>query len=239
MKQERRVLKNIKPYPARYRERYLKLDMNENFWGPSPKVEAALQKIKAEDLIFYPESEDFVKQLASYHNIPKEMILITSGADEAIRCSLEAIIDPGDNVLLPVPTYSMFSIYLTLREAEVKEIEFKSSFEFPQKDVLTCLKKGNKALIVVNPASPTGGLIEQEKFAELLEAAGETVIIADETYADFAGYSAVKFLKQYSNLLIIRSFSKAMGLAGMRLGYILGDKELIEGIEKINPPYPV
>ncbi len=237
----RTALENLSPYPVSTtpRSKQICLDMNENPRGPSPRVKEELSRLEPETLFAYPDYHELYLELANEVGVRPENLILTCGGDEAIRVILEALVEKNKDVVLTTPTYSMYRLFLNLRQARPGEIKYGPDLTFPLDQVLAQSTEPPAALILVNPASPTGEIITLETITRILQNFPQTPVIIDETYHHYSGVSAVPLLEEFPNLILIRTFSKAYGLAGLRLGYIIGSTSIIEKLHLINPPYPL
>lgn len=230
---------NAYPVPQASRLKQICLDMNENPRGPSPKVLTALKNITADDILRYPEASSLQEDIATLENITADNIILTCGADEAIRVALQTFFNPGAKLVLPTPNYAMYPLLLKAQELEIIAVPYQKSYDFPLAEVQKTMEKGADGLIVVNPSSPLGQTIDENTICKLLEFTKGKPLLLDETYHHYGGNNGAALLEKYPQLIIIRSFSKAYALAGLRLGYIIAKAEHIKELAKINPPYAV
>jgi histidinol-phosphate aminotransferase len=237
----RKTMANAKTYQIynEARKQKVRLDLNENAWGCSPKVMAAIKNTTAEDVSLYPEYGPFIKKLAHHYHISPENLLISNGADDSIRCVYDSLVEEGDEILLPVPNYGMFDIYGRIRGAKTIEILYRQDFSFPTQKVLEIASEKTKLIIIVNPANPLGTTIPETELIEILTKARDSFILLDETYFHFMGKSYINFIHQFENLIIVQTFSKAYGLTGLRLGCLFSNRENIHHLSKVNLPFAV
>lgn len=213
------------------------MDMNENAWGPSPGVEGALeQTINASH---YPDYGGLLEALSVHFQLSREHILLTAGANEALRCCLATFLEMGEEAILPVPTYSVIPLLVEQQGGTPVPVPFCDDLSLPLKNILGAVQEHTGAIILVHPGSPTGGLIEEEEVRSILEANPHIPVLLDETYYHYAGFSHYKLIQEYPQLLIVHTFSKAHGLAGLRVGYILSQPQNIKEIHKMNTTYPI
>ncbi len=231
-------LKRLKPYPLPpyRRDKFIRLDLNENPFGPAPEVMETIKKLTPEDLNTYPYYPEIEKKIAEYINVNPEWIVITNGADDAIKCVFEAHIDHGSRVLMPYPTYSMYEVYTDLYDGRKEFVKYEKIGEFPFEKFLDRIGHAD-LIVVVNPANPTGEKISREQVIKILEKAAGKPVILDETYWQFGGETLADLVEIYENLFVIHSFSKLFALAGVRLGYLVTKKR--ELIEKVIEPFRV
>ncbi|MFH0702822.1 MAG: histidinol-phosphate transaminase [bacterium] len=237
----KKVLKDIQGYePPLYIDDYLmKLDLNENILGPSPKVIKALQNISEKDIKFYPAYGELLEKLANFNNIDKAMILPANGADEAIKYVVDTFIEQEDKVLGVNPTFAMPKIYAQAAGCNYKEINYKEKWVFPTDELIENIDEKTKLIIITTPNSPTGEAISRESLLKILNSAPNSLILIDETYSGYAKEKFTDLIYKYPNVIITRSLSKDFALAGLRLGYIISDKQNIDYIKRIINPYSV
>lgn len=217
----------------------LKLDSNENAMGPSPKVLESLRKITAKDIKYYPAYGEVINKLASANNIDSDMILPTSGADEAINYIFDTFVEKEDTVLAVTPSFVMPKIYANILGCTYQEINYAEKFIFPVDEILKNIDKKTKLIIVTTPNNPTGEVISRENMLKIIEASNGKYILIDETYFNYADETFLDLIEKYPNVFITRSMSKDFGLAGLRFGYIISNKENIKHIQKALRPYSV
>jgi histidinol-phosphate aminotransferase len=217
----------------------VRLDLNESSWGCSPKVIETLGRIVRGDVCFYPEYGDLLARLASELGAAPGSVMVTNGSDDAIRCVSTAYVSPGSRVVIPVPTFSILLHYPALREADVVRVPYNDDWSFPLDRLLEAVDESTRFIAVVNPNSPTGTSIGRQAFIRILEAAPRAAVILDEAYCTYAGTTFVDLVERFPNLFVLRTFSKAYGLAGLRIGYVVSAPENIRELVKVNPPFSV
>lgn len=217
----------------------IKLDLNENAWGPPPAVMEAVRATTAESVSAYPETGPAAARIALKLSVEPAALLLTNGADEAIQAVFEAVLRPRDAVLLPVPTFSFYGAAARRRRARIVEIPYRRDWSFPLDAVLAGLGRRPRLAVVVSPNNPTGTRIGREALRRLLIRARRSIVLLDETYTLFAGRSHARLLKTFPNLVIVGSFSKFHGMAGLRLGYLLAGPALVPRLKNALPPYSV
>lgn len=218
------------------------LDKNEIPWGLNDNVEKALiNRIKAMELNRYPDNSctDLKKAVSRYTAVDAESICIGNGSDELIHMALQAFIDPGDVIAVQNPTFSMYKIYGTICSARIWEYNLDSNFEMKLDEFINCLQREKpKIVFLCNPNNPTGIKLELQEIEEVLKRV-DGIVIVDEAYFEFSGLTAAGLLPDYENLIILRTFSKALGLAGLRIGYMLASPAVISCIERVRSPFNV
>jgi len=237
----RSEIQEMKVYdpPIEGRKNKLRLDFNENTLGCSPKVKQALQKISTEELSVYPEYEKFNSKLAADLNVQESELLLTNGTDEAIKTVMDTFIQKDDEVLIPTPTFAMFEIYASIVGAKINKVAYNEDLTFPTKEVLRNINENTKLVVLVSPNNPTGTVVKEEDIKRILKKARNAIVIVDEAYYQFYGKSSKNLIRKFENLIITQTFSKAYGLAGLRLGYILSNNEIIRNLKKAISPYSV
>lgn len=217
----------------------LKLDLNENAMGPSLKVLNSLQNLTTQDIKYYPAYGEVINKIAAFNNIDPAMILPTSGADEAINYVFDTFIEADDTVLAVTPSFAMPKLYAKALGCIYKEIKYTEKFIFPINEILENIDEKTKLIIITTPNNPTGEAISRENLLKVLKSANGKLVLIDETYANYAKESFLDLLEKYPNIFIMRSMSKDFGLAGLRFGYILANKENINYIKRVIRPYSV
>jgi len=225
--------------PLEGRRGLLRLDFNENTIGPSPKVVEAVKNLTDEELAAYPEYSKFKKKLAKFLEIAESNLLLTNATDEAINVVMQTYIEKGDEVIIPYPSFAMFKFYAQAAAAKITEILYTTNLKFPTKKVLAKINKKTKIIILCNPNNPTGTLIDRKDIELIAEKAKDSIILIDEAYNQFSKQNSITLTEKYDNIIVIQTFSKALGIGGLRLGYIVSNKENIRNIGKVLSPYSV
>jgi histidinol-phosphate aminotransferase len=214
----------------------VKLNTNENPYPPSPKVLKVLSEITAEQLRRYPDplGSKFRQAAAEVNGVQPENIMCCNGGDELLKMAFQAFCDENRPVAYPVPTYSLYPVLAKLQNCKVIEIPFDNEFNLPPK----LATSGAGLTIVCNPNAPTGSFIN---FNELASLAAELkgVLLIDEAYVDFAEKNCTALVKDFDNVIILRSMSKGYSLAGVRFGYAIAQPGLIAGLIKLKDSYNV
>lgn len=236
----RNVVQNLKEYhPPLGGRAGLRLDFNENSSGCSPRVLEALSRINGDLLSKYPEREPVEAVAAEILGLKREQVLLTNGVDEGIHLICETYLEPGDEALIVVPTFSMYEIYALATGANVLAIPAGKEFEFPTAAVLASTSKQTKLIAIANPNNPTGKVVPRERLIDIIENAPDAAILIDEAYFEFYGRTVMDLVSKYDNLFVARTFSKAYGLAGFRLGLLAGSLEQMRQVRRVGSPYNV
>ena len=187
----------------------LRLDFNENTVACSPKVREVLGDISSAALTKYPERTPVEAIVAEHHGLRPEQVLLTNGVDEAIHVLCQTYLNPGDALLLPVPTYSMYEVYGSGAEARVDRVQAGSNFAFPAEALLQAITPQTRLIAIANPNSPTGQTVTREQMVRVLEAAPHAAVLVDEAYFHFFGETVMDLVGRVPNLIVARTFSKA------------------------------
>lgn len=217
----------------------LRLDFNENTLACSPAVRNVLAGISAGDLTRYPERESVETTVAAHLGLACTQVALTNGVDEAIHVLFEAFLDAGDELLLPVPTYTMYEVYASATDAHVIAVQAADDLQFPIEDLVRSITPRTKIIAVANPNSPSGSIATREQIVELARRAPHAIILVDEAYFHFCGETLIDLIGHQPNLIVARTFSKAYGLAGLRIGVLAGPVELTHWIRRVLSPYSV
>lgn len=209
----------------------VKLNTNENPFGPSPKVIEAIQAELNDSLRLYPDPEgDSLRQtIADYHSVKPEQVFLGNGSDEVLAHIFYGLFQHGEPILFPDITYSFYPVYCGLYNIEGKKVPLTDSFEINPDDY----KQPNGGVIFPNPNAPTGRYLGLEHVEAILRANPERVVVVDEAYIDFGGQSAITLVNEYPNLLVSQTLSKARSLAGLRVGFAVGHADLIEALNRV------
>jgi histidinol-phosphate aminotransferase len=217
----------------------LRLDFNENTLACSPRVREVLGKISAGSLTRYPEREPVEAIVAAHVGVRAEQLALTNGVDEAIHVLFETFLEADDELLLPVPTYTMYQVYASATDARVVAVQAADDLQFPFERLLAAITPRTKIVAVANPNSPSGSVATREQLLELARRAPQAVLLVDEAYYHFHGETVMDLVGAVPNLVVARTFSKAYGLAGLRLGLFAGPVELMRWVRRVLSPYSV
>ncbi len=235
----RAVLAMPEYYPPLAGRNALRLDFNENTFSPSPKVLERLRQITAEGLTKYPERAGVERIAAAHFGLAADQVLLTNGVDEAIHLVCAAFLEEIDEVLISTPTFFMFEVSARMMTAHLMRVQTDASLEFPYGRFLAAITPQTKLIIVASPNNPTGAVVSREHLLNLCAAAPQAVVMVDEAYYHFFGETLFADVGKVPNLLVARTFSKAYGLANLRIGLLAGNAELIKYVRKVSSPYNV
>jgi histidinol-phosphate aminotransferase len=217
----------------------LRLDFNENTVACSPAVREVLSEISAGDLTRYPERESVEGQVAQHLAVRPDQLILTNGVDEAIHVLFQTFLDAGDELLLPVPTYTMYEVYASATDARIITVQAGDDLAFPYEALVVAITPQTKIIALANPNSPSGSVISCEQIINLAQRAPQAVILVDEAYFHFYGATVIDLLDSIPNLMVARTFSKAYGLAGLRVGVLAGPAEHVRWVRRVISPYSV
>ena len=231
-------LRDIEPYvPGEQskEQNIVKINANENPYPPSPKVIEAIKNFDNSNLRFYPDANAsaFKKAVAEYYNVEIENVFLGNGSDDVIALAFQAFFNSEKPIAYPDITYSFYPVWCRLFNIPYKTYPLQDDFRINAEDY----KEENGGVVIPNPNAPTS-LGEGQAFIEkIMDYNKDSVVIIDEAYVDFGGFSSVALTKKYENLLVTGTFSKSRSLAGMRIGYTIGSKELISVLEAVKNSY--
>jgi histidinol-phosphate aminotransferase len=217
----------------------LRLDFNENTIACSPRVREVLSAISAGSLTRYPEREPVEAIVAAQLGLRPDQVALTNGVDEAIHVLFETFLETGDELLLPVPTYTMYEVYASATDARVIAIQAADDLAFPFERLLAAISPRTKIIAIANPNSPSGSVATRTQLLEIQRRAPHAVLFVDEAYFHFHGETVVDLVGTVPNLVVARTFSKAYGLAGLRIGALAGPAEHMRWVRRVLSPYSV
>jgi histidinol-phosphate aminotransferase len=217
----------------------LRLDFNENTLAPSPRVFEKLQKLTSEGLTIYPERQPVEKIAAAHFGLSVDQVLLTNGVDEAIHLMACAFLDEGDEALICTPTFFMYDVSISMMTTGLRKVQTDDTLAFPFERFLAAITPRTKLIIVASPNNPTGSTISREQLLAIAAAAPQAVLMVDEAYFHFHGETTMGDIGSVPNLIVARTFSKAYGLANLRVGMVAGDARLIGFLRKVSSPYNV
>lgn len=223
------ALKDLEPYTPGEQpqgERLIKLNTNENPYPPSPGVVEALASERNQRLYPDPVAGEAVAAVAKFHGLKEEQVLLGNGSDEILAFAYMAY---GERVFFPEISYGFYPVFAGLFRSEMTEIPLDPELRVRPEDYYDA----RGTVIIANPNAPTGMALSREEMRGILRRNGNNVVIVDEAYVDFGGESCVPLIEDYENLLVVQTFSKSRSLAGMRIGVALGQRELIDDLNRI------
>ena len=238
-------IQKMKPYkpPLDGRSEYggMLLDFNERTKPPQNRIVSALEKfVRSQKIQVYPEYFDLGKKIADYAGVKADQVMITNGSDQGIDIIFRTFTEKGDKVIIPSPSFAMFYQCAQIGGNEIVcPLYKKDDLSFPLEEVLSLIDEKTKLIVVCNPNNPTGTAISVADIEKIAQKAKKAVIYVDEAYFEFSKITAVSLIKKYSNIIVTRTFSKAFGLASLRIGYVIARYKYIAEMLKIRGPYDV
>ncbi len=217
----------------------LRLDLNESTTGCSPRVLAKIRSLDAKLLALYPDRESGEKLLSDFLGVKAEELLLTNGADEGIDLLCRAYLDSEDELIIIVPAFAMYEIFAQSTGARTVRVSTAPDLSFPVEKVLQAITPRTRMIVITNPNNPTGLAVHRADILRVLHAAPNAAVLLDEAYFDFYGQTMMDQIGKIPNLFIARTFSKAYGLAGMRLGALVGAVEQMSVVRRIIAPFNI
>ena len=209
----------------------VKLNTNENPYPPSPKVAEALQKFELDSLRLYPDpaSTDLVNALAERYHVQADQVYTGVGSDDVLAIAFLTFFNSGKPILFPDITYSFYDVWAELFQIPYERPALDDAFALRLEDY----QCENGGIVIANPNAPTGIRQSEEFLRAVIEANPNVVVIIDEAYADFSGYTALPLVDEYENVVVVQTFSKSRSMAGMRIGYAISNPTLIKYLNDV------
>ena len=213
----------------------VKLNTNELPVGPAPSVLAAIMQEVTSALRLYPDSQssDLRNAIAAYHDVDGDQVFVGNGSDEVLAHAFAGLLKHDAPILFPDITYSFYPVYCRLYGIDYETVSLDEGLRIRVEDY----RPGNGGIIFPNPNAPTGVAISLAEIARLLEQHPNVPVVIDEAYVDFGGETAIPLIASHPNLLVVRTMSKSRGLAGLRVGYAIGDRALIEALVRVKDSF--
>ena len=224
------------PGEQRNTEDWIKINTNEFPYDPSPRVGEAIQAATGK-LRYYPDptGRALREVIAEQNSVSPEQVVLFNGCDDALNCCIRGLLNPGDKAAYLNPSYSLYTTLLSNHGVTGVPVEFSEGFRLPVDVLVGC---DAKLFLLTSPNAPSGVAFDRADFIALLERK-EAIFVVDETYGDFAKWSAIPLIETYPNLIVVKSFSKTFGLAGLRLGFGIMSLEVVDTFHKIRDVYNV
>jgi histidinol-phosphate aminotransferase len=213
----------------------VKLNTNENPYPPSPQVLAAVRAAADENLRLYPppEADELKAAIAAYHGVAAAQVFVGNGSDEVLAHAFQGLLDHGRPVWFPDITYSFYPVYCRLYGIPWRELPLAADYAIDIADYAGAQGGACGGIVIANPNAPTGRALPRADIAALAAANRAVVVLVDEAYVDFGAESAVPLIADHPNLLVVQTLSKSRALAGLRLGFAIGDAGLIEALDRV------
>jgi len=222
-------------------EKIVKMNLNENFAMPNKKIqELLLDACRSIDVRAYPPPRGSLatKAISCFLGFSESEVSVANGADEIMDLLMKVFVRKGSKVLVVEPSFPMYTFFAQLYGGSTVPVLLRPDFSLDVDAVLEKADKGTRLLFVCSPNNPTGNQFREADIKRLLQEF-EGVVVVDEAYVDFARGSVIRWVRDYDNLVVLRSFSKAFGLAGLRLGYLVSNKALVEYVQRVVGPFNV
>lgn len=228
------LVRELKPYVPGEQpkmQRLVKLNTNENPYGPSPKVLEVIRQQVDDSLRLYPdpESEQLRGVIGDYCGVSPEQVFVGNGSDEVLAHIFQALLKQDRPILFPDITYSFYPVYCGLYGVDSQTVPLTDTFEINPEDYLA----PNGGVIFPNPNAPTGRFLSLGDVERIVAGNPDSVVVVDEAYVDFGGDSAISLVDRYPNLLVTQTLSKARSLAGLRVGLAIGHRDLVEALNRV------
>jgi len=217
----------------------LRLDFNENTFAASPKVIERLRQTTAEGLTKYPEREGVERITAAHFGLDANQVLLTNGVDEAIHLLCAAFLEEDDEAMISTPTFFMYEVSARMMSERLVRVQADETLAFPFERFIAAITPRTKLIMVSSPNNPTGAIVSRDQVLALCAAAPQAAVMVDEAYYHFHGETVLGDIGKVPNLLLARTFSKAYGLASLRIGMLAGAAELMQYVRKVSSPYNV
>lgn len=217
----------------------LNLDLNENAAGCSPRVLARLRALTAREVALYPEREGGERRVADFLGVQADQVLLTNGIDDGLYLLTATYLGSGDEMLFADPTFVMYPFCGRAAGGHLVRVQSGEDLALPADGLLANISPRTRLIMIANPNNPSGMVAARADLLRILEAAPDAAVLVDEAYFEFGGETLIPELPRYPNLFIARTFSKVYGLAGLRLGALVGAPEQIGHIRRFAPPFNV
>jgi len=237
----RQCVREMREYDSPLEESHaeLRLDLNENTSGCSPRVLNKLRSLDAKALALYTPREPGEKLVADFVGVAPSQLMLTNGADEAIDIICRGYLDAGGEMVIITPAFSMYEIFAQAAGASVVRVPTGADFSFQTDKVIAAINPRTRIVVITNPNNPTGATVSRGEILRVLQAAPGAAVLLDEAYFDFYGQTMLDQVGKIPNLFVARTFSKAYGLAGIRLGLLAGDAGQMRFLRPIVSPFNV
>lgn len=226
------------------REAFQRFDKNERACAFSDiEFKNMMSSLTSNLITMYPDQTPLYNKLATFLGVKQDEILLTPGSDCAIKIMFETYIEPKDKIIFINPTYAMVNVYAHMFDADMVKVGYSDNLELKFEELIKNISYNTKLVYIANPNQPTGTVLGRTQFERLLDVTNktDTILVVDEAYYEFSlqDYSPITYLSQYSNLFLLRTFSKAIGLAAIRLGYIISKAENINYLYKVKSLFDI
>ena len=220
-------------------DRIIRFDTNTSPYAPTRLLRKLENGLETLPLNRYPDTSysNLIKKLASYNSCNPDSIMVSNGADESLDIIMKTFVDEDSEVMLSVPTYSYYPVLVRLMAGKVKQIKRNKDFSDNLAAIKNAIGKNTRMVLLCSPNNPTGNLVDQKGLKKLLET--DCAVVIDEAYYEFSGKSIATLTRSYDNLIVVRTFSKAFSLAGLRVGYTIASEKTTSQLNMVRPPNSV
>ena len=210
----------------------VKLNTNENPYPPAPAVIKAAEEFAAGQLKLYPPTDGGAlrKELAAYHGVELENVFVGVGSDDVLSVIFQSCFNSGRKLLFPEISYSFYEVWAELYKVPYKKIPLRADFTINADDYIS---QPNGGIVIANPNAPTSMAMDAKDIERIVAANPDNVVVIDEAYIDFGGESVLRLTGRYENLIVVRTFSKSRSMAGLRIGYAIASRELIQALSDV------
>lgn len=212
-------------------DKLIKLNTNENPYPPSPQVEKALKEIDVDRMRLYPDpaASVLVEAIAEFYQLQPEQVFVGVGSDDVLAMIFLTFFNAKTPILFPDITYSFYDVWADMLRIPYETVPLTQDFTIRKEDYC----RANGGVIFPNPNAPTGIAMGLDEIEEIVKANQDVIVVVDEAYVDFGAVSALPLIEKYENLLVVQTFSKSRGMAGMRIGYAMGNPVLIKYLNDV------
>jgi histidinol-phosphate aminotransferase len=216
----------------------VKLASNENPLGPPPKAVEILKE-NAGEVSVYPDNDarELRSEIADYTGLDEKNIIVGNGSDEVLELTVKLFLDKGDEAIIPIPTFSVYNSLVKIYAGKPVYVPLDDGFNFNVDKIIENISKKTKLVFICSPNNPSGSVLSEDGLLKILEE--DVVVVLDEAYAEFSDVSNIGKVSDYENLIVTRTFSKAFGLAGLRIGYGAADDRIIDYMFRVKTPFSV
>lgn len=238
MREWERNIRKVDPYVPGEQPKFsdmIKLNTNENPYPPSPKVAEKIKKLNADKSRLYPAPacDSLISAISDYYGLNEDEVFVGVGSDDVLAVAFMTFFNGSKPVLFPDITYSFYDVWANLFRIPFETQPLDDNFNIRKEDYY----KENGGVVIANPNAPTSVCVDVDFIRDILDHNKESVVIIDEAYIDFGGESALPLINEYDNLLVVQTFSKSRSMAGMRIGYAMGNAKLIKAMQDVKYSY--
>ncbi len=239
----REAISRMQPYKPPLENRdpkeFILMDFNESPLPPPTEVIQKISVLLKSNVHVYPIYGDFLDELGKYTGVPAENLLLSNGSDQAIDIIMRSLLEIEDEAVMAQPGFQMYNQTASMLGCKLRGPQFTSDFKFPHQKLKDSVNTKTRLIVLINPNNPTGTFVTISQVEDLLKSFPDIPVLVDEAYYEFTGESCISLLSSYPNLIVIRTFSKALAIPSLRLGYVIAHPDFILQLQKIRGPYDV